>query len=126
MFAYAPVESIIKSRQLAYYQALAESDKAGESTTFIEFCLLTIRDSLVDLESQIKGSPISFEDRLHIAQRNFEFRTFARKDYMILFKTISTATASRDLLNGVQSGLLRKTGEKALTRYVFSKGSSSG
>lgn len=41
-----------------------------------------------------------------------------RKDYMAVFKDISTATASRDLQNGVSNGKLQKTGEKSTIVYV--------
>jgi hypothetical protein len=36
---------------------------------------------------------------------------------MDVFKDISSATASRDLKNGVQSILFKKTGEKNKTKY---------
>lgn len=44
--------------------------------------------------------------------------TFTRKDYMAVFKDISTASASRDLQNGVASGLFQKSGEKSKTIYI--------
>jgi Fic family protein len=36
---------------------------------------------------------------------------------MSVFQTISTATASRDLKQGVDSGLFSKTGDKTNTAY---------
>jgi Fic family protein len=121
IFTYIPVESVIKERQSAYYQALSESDKAGEATKFIEFALTTIRDSLADLMEQLRARPLTNYDRLDLAFRNFGSKRFSRKDYLNLFKSISTATASRDLLIGVKSGQLNKNGEKALTSYSFAK-----
>jgi hypothetical protein len=41
------------------------------------------------------------------------------QDYLKLFKTLSTATASRDLKWGVESGLLTKTGDERLAVYKF-------
>ena len=35
MLAYLPVETVIKMRQTAYYEALAAADKVGDSTSFI-------------------------------------------------------------------------------------------
>jgi Fic family protein len=49
----------------------------------------------------------------------FQKNNFSRKDYLTLFKTISTATASRDLSQGVQQNLLQKSGDKNNTRYKF-------
>ena len=121
IFSYIPVESVIKERQAAYYQALSASDKARDATIFIEFALTTIRDSLAQLMEQIRPKPLTTKDRLEIASNRFGSKSFSRKDYLIIFKSISSATASRDLLVGVQSGQLKKNGEKALTRYSFSK-----
>lgn len=121
IFSYIPVESVIKERQSAYYQALSASDKAGDATVFTEFALATIRDSLAHLMKAIRARPVTTEDRLELASSKFGNELFARKDYMVLFKSISSATASRDLLVGVQFGMLKKTGEKALTRYSFLK-----
>ncbi|MGE0632686.1 MAG: Fic family protein, partial [Pseudobdellovibrionaceae bacterium] len=59
------------------------------------------------------------DDRLNIAHENFAIRAFSRKDYLGIFKTISTATASRDLAFGVENKLLQKSGEKALATYKF-------
>ena len=121
IFSYIPVESVIKERQTAYYKSLSASDKAGDATIFIEFALTTIRDALVQLMDQIRIRPLSTEDRLDIASKEFGSKSFSRKDYLKIFKSISSSTASRDLLVGVQSGELKKDGEKALTRYSFSK-----
>ena len=45
IFAWIPVETIVKSHQQDYYQAIAKSDSSGDSTPFIHFmlnCLLTV------------------------------------------------------------------------------------
>ncbi len=42
---------------------------------------------------------------------------FTRKDYMDVFKDISSATASRDLKKGAEIGLFEKIGEKNKTMY---------
>ena len=42
---------------------------------------------------------------------------FSRKDYMNVFKDISSATASRDLKKGVELKLLKKSGEQNKTVY---------
>jgi Fic family protein len=46
LFAFLPVETIIRDRQEDYYQALAEADKRADSTVFVEFMLMALRDSL--------------------------------------------------------------------------------
>jgi len=45
--AYPPVEDVIRERQSDYYRVLAVSDKAGESSAFVEFMLETLLQALV-------------------------------------------------------------------------------
>ena len=49
IFAWLPVESIIRERQQAYYDTLGACDKAADSGAFIEFVLCAIRDTLREL-----------------------------------------------------------------------------
>jgi Fic family protein len=44
-------------------------------------------------------------------------REFTRKDYMLIFKDISGATASRDLRKGVELKLFQKVGDRNKTSY---------
>lgn len=46
LFAHLPVENIVYSNQQAYYDAIAASNSAGESTPFIEFMLGEILTTL--------------------------------------------------------------------------------
>ena len=44
---------------------------------------------------------------------------FTRKEYLMNFREISTATASRDLKFAVDKGLMEKIGEKNTSRYRY-------
>jgi Fic family protein len=115
VFEFIPFENMIHKTQGEYYKALSNSDKASNSTPFIEYMLNVINDSLynmLDFKSQIMSS----KDRLTYFSEIFESK-FSRKDYMNVFKTISTATASRDLKLGVEIGLFQKEGDKTNTIY---------
>lgn len=46
LFAFLPVESVIRDQQADYYKVLATCDKAGNSTAFIEFLLNALRIAL--------------------------------------------------------------------------------
>ncbi|MCE8019886.1 Fic family protein [Halomonas sp. MCCC 1A11036] len=48
LLAYLPVETVIRDRQQEYYDTLAEADRAGEATPFIEFMLTALRDALAE------------------------------------------------------------------------------
>ncbi|MFI3229758.1 MAG: Fic family protein [Bacillota bacterium] len=49
MFAYLPVESIIKARQAEYYKVLAMADSCGNSSIFVEFLLDAILEALKEV-----------------------------------------------------------------------------
>jgi len=115
VFEFLPFETLISQTQQKYYESLAKCDKAGESTIFIEYMLEVIEKSLTELLS-FSNRVLTDIDRLNyfISLGN---RDFSRKDYMNVFKDISTATASRDLKKGVELGLFEKVGIKSRTIY---------
>ena len=49
IFAWLPVETIIREKQSEYYDVLGVCDKAADSGVFIEFMLCAIRDTLKEL-----------------------------------------------------------------------------
>lgn len=115
VFEFIPFENIIHKTQSEYYHALSQSDKSGSSTPFIEYMLGVVNDSLhtmLDFKSRV----MSTEDRLAYFSEICDAE-FSRKDYMSVFKEISSATASRDLKQGVQLGLFEKEGDKTKTIY---------
>ena len=119
LFEFTPVESAVRDRQADYYKSLGLSDKTGSATPFIEFSLETIRQALESLTDSIRPSPLTAHDRLNLARETFGKIDFSRKDYLSIFKTISTATASRDLAFGVENKIIKMSGEKSLAKYRF-------
>ena len=119
VFEYLPFESLISQTQEKYYEALSKSDKAGKSTVFIEYMLRVIDESLGQLLN-FNNRTLSAEDRLEYFV-SLHKKEFTRKDYMSIFKDLSTATASRDLRKGVELGFFIKTGEKRKTIYKLGK-----
>jgi Fic family protein len=120
LFEFLPFETIIKERQTDYYKSLELSDKEGKSTKFIEFILEAINESisqLLTLQMRLNTS----EDRIGYFMEIYRGEYFSRKDYMNIFKDISTSTASRDLKFGVENKLLIKEGEKRKTKYKINR-----
>ena len=115
IFEFLPFETLISNDQEKYYKALAESDKSGKSTKFIQYMLNVIDISISQL-LEFNNRTLSEKDRLeyYISLNKTEF---TRKDYMDIFKDISSATASRDLKKGAEIGLFEKIGEKNKTMY---------
>jgi len=120
VFEFLPIESLIKARQTEYYKILGESDNKGSSTGFIEFMLQLLNESLEDLLSNQNVS-LSGDERIEIFKDKVGKDKFTRQDYMRHFKAISSATASRDLKNAVDRGILLKSGDKRMTQYRFKK-----
>jgi Fic family protein len=115
VFEFIPFENLIYHTQNDYYKALAQSDKVGNSTPFIEYMLEVINQSLSSM-LDFKGKTMSSQERLNYFIE-LSSNSFSRKDYMGVFKEISTATASRDLKLGVELGVFEKQGDKTNTIY---------
>ena len=115
VFEFIPFETIIKETQDNYYEALKRSDSQGESTLFIEYILDVIDKSLGNTlqKRNIKLTDIE-RIKYFIDQSGDEF---SRKDYMDIFGSISSATASRDLKRAVELKLIEKKGSKNTTIY---------
>ncbi len=119
VFEFLPVEHLIRDHQPEYYRALAKGDDTGDCTVFVAFILTQIEKSLKQLIEETRGLTLTAENRIEIARNAFGEKTFSRKDYQNLLKTISTATASRDLHQGVKMNLLKRSGDKRTSVYQF-------
>lgn len=117
IFEFLPFETLISKTQDKYYNSLALSDKSGKSTPFIEYMLGVIEKSLETLLNY-NNRILKDIDRLEyfISQGINEFN---RKDYMNVFKDLSTATASRDLKKGVELKMFEIIGERNKTKYII-------
>ena len=115
IFDFLQFETLISNTQTLYYKSLALSDKTGKSTVFIEYMLVVIEKSLENLlnyTNRILKDSDRLEHFLSLGKKEF-----GRKDYMNVFKNISSATASRDLKKGIDLRLIESMGDKNKTRY---------
>ncbi len=120
VFEFLPIELEIKNNQEQYYSALSQSDKEGVSTKFVEYMLNIIKVSLENLIADQRRT-LTNEERLLYFKEHTKLKEFTRKDYLTMFKNISTATATRDLKKGVEKGILKKTGDNRVAKYEFIK-----
>ena len=118
VFEYLPIETEIKSSQKKYYEVLSASDKEGIATRFVEYMLEMIRKSLAKQIGEQRIN-LSDEERIMYFKEHSHLQNFKRKDYMKMFKDISSATATRDLRVGVKKGILKREGENRNTYYEF-------
>lgn len=122
VFEFLPFETLINKTQKEYYESLALSDKAGNSTVFIEYMLQVIDQSLGELLN-FKNRTLREMDRIEYFLK-ISSNQFTRKDYMNTFKDISTATASRDLRKATELNLITKQGKDNRTFYTINSYSS--
>lgn len=120
VFEFLPFESLISLSQKEYYRALSASDKSGNSTLFIEYMLGVINEALASL-LQNTNKLLKDVDRLNYFL-SLGKREFTRKEYLHVFKNLSSATASRDLKKGLELGLITSSGALNQTRYRAGNG----
>ena len=65
LFAWIPVETIVKEHQQDYYNVIARCDAAGESTLFIEFMLECLLEAMENYEDDEDEQTIGLHDKLH-------------------------------------------------------------
>lgn len=64
IFAWIPIESIIKNNQEAYYNAIALSTSQGKSDIFVEFMLDVINNAIKDLVNDAKNHSNHLNNRI--------------------------------------------------------------
>lgn len=116
VFEFLPFETLISKTQDEYYKSLALSDKSGKSTYFIEYMLGVIEKSLESLLNY-NNRVLKDVDRLEYFL-NLGIKEFNRKDYMNVFKDLSSATASRDLKKGMEMNMFESVGNLNKTKYI--------
>ncbi|MBN1151114.1 Fic family protein [candidate division WOR-3 bacterium] len=123
LFEYVPIEDTIKNNQQDYYRILENCDNKGNSTEFIEFMLNVINQTLINTILETKAPNIDYQKRTEYAISKLR-GWFTRKEYMIVNKGISSATASRDLKRLLEEGKVvsKGSGRMTLYSYFLSKG----
>ena len=117
VFEFLPFETLISKTQDEYYKSLALSDKSGKSTGFIEYMLGVIEKSLESLLNY-NNRVLKDIDRLEYFLK-LGTKEFTRKDYMNVFKDLSSATASRDLKKGIELNMFESIGNLNKTKYIL-------
>jgi Fic family protein len=119
LFEFIPFESVIAARQKEYYAVLAQCDATADCSAFIEFCAAAILESLLGYRQTARTMPATPLQRLAQAKTSLGSGAFSRKDYLSLFKGISTATATRDLRTGLEAQQLTSRGTGRVRVYQF-------
>lgn len=124
-FAWLPVESIIHDRQQEYYDAINDSNNAGESTVFIEFMLSAIKASLMDAINTSDEMSDGKLDKATLRWKRIQ-EYLKTHDYIMnadvrVLCGVSVATANRILANLVSEQKLVKYHEGGHWAYELQK-----
>ena len=106
------IEEVIRKNQQEYYNTLELSDNSGSSTCFIEFMLNVINEALRNTIKESTPTTTDYTKRIEYALSKLD-NWFDRKEYLNVCKGISTATASRDLKQLLEDGLIESTGTRS-------------
>ena len=119
LFYYLPVESIIKQKQQAYYDAISKSNQEGASTVFIEFMLDAIIETMNDTlkQSNIERGSLSIQAKklLTVLEEGIPYTTIELMDRVGIKSRASFKKNYLDPLS--QSGMIEMTiPEKPMSR----------
>lgn len=115
-FKWIPIESLIRSYQKEYYDALEYSDSTLDCTVFLEYMTRIVLKALIELNESSARESIGVESRL--TSNELALYTMIRDGY---FRDIgqsadamgvSRATLNRCLSSLKEKGIIRKEGNK--------------
>ena len=115
VFEFLSFENVIVNSQKVYKVLLSKDNL----TSFIEYQLQVLDSSLKQLLNY-NNRILKDIDRIDYFSSICKSE-FTRKDYMYIFKDLSTASASRDLKKAVDLGLFSVIGDKNRSKYRVTK-----
>jgi len=121
LFQFIAIEELVRKNQEKYYEVLGACDKKGDSTEFIEFMLGIVSQTLSQYKPDPTVQPKDALSRLAYAQSHLKDTWFTRREYLAIFHEISTATASRDLKQGVVQKVLVRESLHNRTTYKYAE-----
>ena len=109
LFAFLPVESVIRDRQADYYRVLGASDKAGNSTAFIEFLLDALLTALREISSTDQvGDPLT--DQVKSLLKTLRTKPLSAVECMTRLKLSHRPTFRANYLHpALEQGLIERT-----------------
>jgi len=95
LFAWLPVESVVKDRQEGYYRVLQQADNAADSTPFVVFMLEALSDALDEIAVQENDVGINVGINIGINDSAANAASQVREKLLALVKANPTITAAR-------------------------------
>ena len=109
LFAFLPVETVIRDGQADYYRVLGACDKAGNSTAFIEFLLAALLTALTEISSADQvGDPLT--DQVKSLLRVLKNKPLSASECMARLKLSHRPTFRANYLHpALEQGLIERT-----------------
>ena len=104
IFAWLPVETIVKAHQQDYYNAIAKSDAAGESTVFVEFMLQCLLEAMDNYDEQDEDTSTGVADKVADKVANKS----AQKVLMLLYENGNLTRDELSERTGLSLGAIKK------------------
>ena len=109
LFAFLPVETVIRDQQAEYYKILAACDKAGNSTAFIEYLLSALLVALRDSPNTDQVDD-QVSDQVAALLRALGTKTLSALECMKRLKLSHRPTFRANYLNpALSAGLIERT-----------------
>ena len=109
LFAFLPVETVIRDQQAEYYKILAACDKAGNSTAFIEYLLSALLVALRDSPNTDQVTD-QVADQVAALLRALGTKTLSALECMKRLKLSHRPTFRANYLNpALSAGLIERT-----------------
>lgn len=114
VFAWIPVESLIKDNQTEYYKALKSSDKTADSTLFIEFMLSLLLRTIEEIIENEKKVTVKVTQKVTVNQQKIlkaiKNNPFITQDELSKVIGLSRKSIIQNMKKMKDNGLIKRVG----------------
>lgn len=110
LFAFMPIETVVRDRQSDYYKALGEADKAGTSTVFVDFMLKAMLQALEEASKATDQVTDQVSDQVNALLKCLKDGAQTAAELMKALGLSHRPTFRKNYLNpALESGLIERT-----------------
>ena len=114
VFAWIPVESLVKDNQTEYYEALKSSDKTADSTLFIEFMLSLLLRTIEEIIENEKKVTVKVTQKVTVNQQKIlkaiKDNPFIIQDELSKVIGLSRKSIIQNMNKMKDNGLIKRVG----------------
>ena len=114
VFAWIPVESLIKEHQTEYYNALNSSDNTADSTSFIEFILSLLLKTIDEIIETEKKVTVKVTQKVTVNQKKIieaiKKNPFITQEELSQIIGLSRKSIVQNMKKLQENGLLKRVG----------------